>query len=381
MRVMGGGVLVRIGLAVGALAGAAVAIALAAAGTAAPDGATREVSIKDPVLNMEAFSMTIPSKWIFDGAVESGSACTDSPTPVVRLESPDGLYVIKTLPRIDWSWTDNGRPNQGGKDCTIFPGPKTAHDILMNMLPILQVEYVGDIPVPELAQAQRQAAQNDRPGFTNSIDKARVKVKFHINKIEMEGRVNVFISCHGLNGGHVCTAGISRTWAPAGKYDDSMFESISKTFQVNASWTQTREQIALKKLQQQADAGNAMLKGQADEANRRMRARYDSFQQSQQLHQKEHDDFLATMQRGTDMSMARTQDNMNARGRAADDWADYSLDQQKRLDPNTGIITKDSSAYNYTWVNEQGDRVQTNNINANPNGNGTGNWTLQENVR
>jgi hypothetical protein len=32
-------------------------------------------------------------------------------------------------------------------------------------------------------------------------------------------------------------------------------------------------------------------------------------------------------------------------------------------------------------VNEQGDRVQTNNINANPNGNGTGNWTLQENVR
>jgi len=29
---------------------------------------------------------------------------------------------------------------------------------------------------------------------------------------------------------------------------------------------------------------------------------------------------------------------------------------------------------------ETGDRVQTNNINANPNGNGTGNWTLQENI-
>jgi hypothetical protein len=99
------------------------------------------------------------------------------------------------------------------------------------------------------------------------------------------------------------------------------------------------------------------------------------------MRQRQHEDFMASMQRGTDMSMQRTAQSMDARSRAADDWCDYSLDLQKRLDPNTGLITKDSSAYNYTWVNEQGDRVQTNNINANPNGNGTGNWTLQENIR
>ena len=75
------------------------------------------------------------------------------------------------------------------------------------------------------------------------------------------------------------------------------------------------------------------------------------------------------------------QESANARHQAADDWCDYSLDQQKRLDPRTGEITKDSSAYSYTWVNDQGKRVQTNDVNANPNGNGTGNWTLQENVR
>ena len=64
------------------------------------------------------------------------------------------------------------------------------------------------------------------------------------------------------------------------------------------------------------------------------------------------------------------------------DWADYSLDQQKRLDPNTGLITKDSSAYSYTWVNDSDsrDRLQTNDVNENPNGNGTGNWTLQQNI-
>ena len=110
---------------------------------------------------------------------------------------------------------------------------------------------------------------------------------------------------------------------------------------------------------------------------------YNTFNQAQEMRQRQHEDFMVSMQRGTDMSMQRTAQSMNARRRAADDWCDYSVDLQKRLDPNTGLIPKDSSAYSYTWVNEQGDRVQTNNINASPNGNGTGtgNWTLQENVR
>lgn len=104
------------------------------------------------------------------------------------------------------------------------------------------------------------------------------------------------------------------------------------------------------------------------------------WQAGQDMRQQQHEQFMSTLQRGTDMSMQRTGDAMNARSRVAGDWADYALDQQKRMDPNTGVITKDSSAYTYTWVNQFGKRIQTNNINDNPNGNGTGNWTLQENV-
>ena len=80
----------------------------------------------------------------------------------------------------------------------------------------------------------------------------------------------------------------------------------------------------------------------------------------------QHEQFLETMQRGTDLSMKQAAASANANHRAADDWCDYSLDQQKRLDPNTGLITKDSSAYNYTWVNEFKLIGATNNINANP---------------
>jgi hypothetical protein len=38
------------------------------------------------------------------------------------------------------------------------------------------------------------------------------------------------------------------------------------------------------------------------------------------------------------------------------------------MDPSTGKITTDSSAYSYTWGNEFGERQQTNDINYNPNG-------------
>jgi hypothetical protein len=91
-----------------------------------------------------------------------------------------------------------------------------------------------------------------------------------------------------------------------------------------------------------------------------------------------HEQFLATMQRGTDMSMARTQQNMNARSTAASDWVDYALDQKTVMDPNTGQINKVSSSYNNTWVDSSGKTsYQTNDPNANPNGVLPGSWTRQ----
>ena len=88
---------------------------------------------------------------------------------------------------------------------------------------------------------------------------------------------------------------------------------------------------------------------------------------------------MATMQRGTDMSMARTEVSMNARSTAASDWVDYALDQRTVMDPNTGQVSKVSSSYSYTWVDSSGrNSYQTNDPNANPNGTLQGNWTKQQ---
>ncbi len=93
-----------------------------------------------------------------------------------------------------------------------------------------------------------------------------------------------------------------------------------------------------------------------------------------------HDDFDSTIKRGTDLSMKQAAATSNASHRAADDWADYSLDKQKRLNTQTGEISKDSSAFSYTWINETGQHYQTNNINDNPNGRLSGNWNMAETV-
>jgi hypothetical protein len=348
-------------------------------------GAVRNVTLHDPVLNMTAYTLTIPAKWDFESAVVQGSSCLSNPFPVFRALSPDGLTGVKQLPRMDWSWSDNAAVGKGS-DCLPYRSEISAEDFLKYMVGVLEVSFVQDDPNPDREAFQRKIAANSGQGFTSKGDLALATVRYHVNKIEIEDHLRVSVSCSiysRTGSGRVenCSAFITRKFAPRGKFSPDTFYSIDHSLQVDQSWNQEWTSIMVNKMRSADAETGRQVTGAMNEAARLRNAQNSSFEQAQKMRQKQHDDFDATLKRGTDMSMARTQDAMNARSRAADDWCDYSLDLQKRLDPNTGLITKDSSAYNYSWVNEQGDRVQTNNINANPNGNGTGNWTLQENVR
>jgi hypothetical protein len=346
---------------------------------------TKVVTITDPILNMKAYSITIPANWVFEGAVIRGTSCNDGPFPVFRMSAPDGLVGIKQLPRLDWTWSDNPKlPLEAGSDCLPYKKEMTASEMMKVMIGILQVEFVRDEPTPDLAEMQKKAAAQNMPQLTMTVDKARATVRYRINKIVMEGRLNIFVGCSTYKniGRHSCNLGVSRTWAPQGKYSDETFKSISRTFAIDQDWNTKRLQIAIQKLNDLSEQSMRTIRKMGEEATRSSTAQFNAFQQSQDMRQRQHEQFLDTMQRGTDLSMKQAAASANANHRAADDWCDYSLDQQKRLDPNTGLITKDSSAYNYTWVNDSDprDRMQTNDVNENPNGNGTGNWTLQQNI-
>jgi hypothetical protein len=336
---------------------------------------TKEVTIMDPILNMKAYSMTVPANWLFEGAVIQGSSCNDGPFPVFRLISPDGLTGIKQLPRLDWKWSDNpNHPFNAGSDCMPFKKEMSASEILKYLVGVLQVEFVKDEPTPGLAEIQKNFASRSTVQLSMSADKARASVRYHINSIVIEERLNVFVTCTTFRtiGQHGCNASVSRQWAPQSQYTDDTFKPVSQSFVIDQQWNSTRTQIVIQKLNDLSEQSMRAIKQMGDEAMRRSKAQFNAFSQAQAMRQRQHEQFLDTMQRGTDMSMKRAADIANTNHRIADDWCDSSLDQQKRLDPRTGEITKDSSAYSYTWIND---------VNANPNGNGTGNWTLQENVR
>ncbi len=358
---------------------------------AAPAGGTRTVGVTDPIFNMRAYSYAVPDGWLFDGAAIPGTTCGGGIVPVFRAIRPDGLVGVKALPRMDWAWSNNPTLSQkdAATDCLAYKKALSAQDFMQYMIGVLHVQFVKLEPVPWLEQRKRETAAQNRPGSQSSVDIAIATVNYKVNKITIEEQIQVNVYCHsnslGANGQYQnsCNGGVLRRWAPQGQLaaNQDTFKAILSSFNIDQEWQSRYDAMMVQEIKDRAARNGAMLQGQMDTANRQMAAQYNQFNQSQQMRQKQHDDFLAVMQRGTDMSMNRTGEAMNARSRAADDWCDYSLDLQKRLDPNTGQITKDSSAYNYSWVNETGDRVQTNNINANPNGNGTGNWTLQENVR
>jgi hypothetical protein len=383
-----------IGLATAVIAAATFSVARAGIRIAvnretpdAPSSGTRVASVTDPILNMKAYSYTIPSDWIFEGAAVQGSSCSGGVVPVFRANSPDGLTGVKAMPRLDWAWSDNANlaAKLNGSDCLPYKNTMTAQDFLKYMFVVLKVEFVKWEPVPWLAQRQTEMAAQNTQNSHSTIDIAIATVHYNINKIVIEEQIQANVRCGsnlaGMNT-HInsCNAMVIREWAPLGKFNPETYKPILHSFVIEPDWQARYTAMMVQQIKDRAARAGAFLDERERAQNRQMQAQYGAFQQSQALHQKQHDDFMAVMQRGTDMSMDRANDSMNARSRVADDWCDYSLDQQKRLDPNTGLITKDSAAYNYTWVNEQGDRVQTNNINANPNGNGTGTWTMQENV-
>jgi hypothetical protein len=347
------------------------------------EGGMKSVEIVDPILNMRAYSLNVPSKWVFDGAVIQGSKCLGIPFVVFRSESPDGLTGIKSLPRLDWSWSENSKYGpKAGSDCMPYSSEIPASDVLKYMVGILKVKYVKKLSTPNLAALRERLSARDTPTFTTRADQASASVTYHINKIEIQERLDVSVTCStstlALFGRiHQCSSFVSRAHAPLGKWSNDTFSPIGKSLMANPEWQQKWTEL----MQQNAAASGAMVRGALETAGRERTAQHNAFMQAQDMRQHQHEEFLATMQRGTDMSMQRAAESADANHRAADDWADYSLDRQKRLDPNTGEITKDSSAYSYTWVNESGQRIQTNDVNENPNGRGTGNWVLQENVR
>ena len=338
---------------------------------ASPD--TRRVSVNDPELGMEAFSIHVPATWIFDGMLVPRPPCSASDSMAIRMESPDGLTAARVLPAINWVYYDSGKSDVAAGECSMYGGMKSASDLLKSAIHLLNVEYVSDLPT-DIEQIRQKFAANKSTGMHWIADKARAKVKFKVNSIEMDGRVSVLVLCSQSMAATYtgCSATISRSWAPAGQYDDVAFETIQRTLTLNAEWAAKRQALQEKELRD-----SQALKAITDPVQRMHDPRRTATLEAHDIFERQRDDLFPNAapdhevgDPGThSFSMIR---KAPAPDRVVDDWADFVIEIAPVL-----WSTDKPAKREYVWINASGEALRTTSINDNPNGKGTGDWKLR----
>jgi hypothetical protein len=376
---------------------------------AATSGGTHQEFIRDPSLNnMNANEINVPAKWHFQGALIQGGSCTGVPFAVFRTSSPDGLSFVEQMPVLGWLWSTGPAANQKRDDCLPLKQAMGAQDFLKYISAMLKAEYVADeaVPVAIVAKAQKSLADAQAvyaPKYAaihvappkETLQLARATIRYRNGTFGMKGRLAATVYCSETIGQapstlvgrppriqpgrpfttDLCRATVQFISAPDNQYQATagMLESSNIGPTVVPAWEQAwtdrnnrQTAQAISQMNSAAAAQRAASAGQ--------------FAHDQAVRQKMHEEFLSTMQRGTDMSMNRAAQIANSNHTMASDWVDYALDQQTVSDP-TGRISKVSSSYTYTWVDSSGkNSYQTNDPNANPNGTQMGNWTRQQRV-
>jgi hypothetical protein len=331
-------------------------------------------SIVDSTLKMTAFTVKIPAGFQFQGMFVAGSSCESGPFPVFRSYSADGLEEFRMLPRMDWSWNNTGIAPPAGGNCLNFKQELSAQDFIKYLVGVLQVAYVSDQAPPQaqLANLQKTMAGINASSHgltTMTADMAAALVQYKNGTFTIQEQIAVTTLCTkttmNIPGKTIstenCSAYPTLTRAPQGQLTAlvNAIQAQQGGANANPQWNAAYTQVMVNKMTAQSQAI--------------MQAQQAEFNQAQAVRSQEHQQFMAQMQAGTNASMARAAQVANTDHAIAQDWCDYSLDQQTVA--GSGGTAKVSSAYSQTWSNGS-QYYQTNNPNVNP---GAG-WALQTKV-
>ncbi len=388
----------------GAAGGGAAAAGGSGGAAAAGGGGIQTEQIPDPSLNnMTAVTVPVPAGWHFQGVLMQGGKCVGTPFAVFRSTSPDGLSAMEKQPVMGWRWGTGPMASSGPTDCLPMKGALGAQAYLKYLAATMNVTYVADVPEPaaenQAAQAGLQSAEaqyaaqyaarhQTPPKDTREL--ARARVSFQNGSFAMLGELRVTLDCSetvtpgmksvvpGMASRPAstvdqCTAGTRYYTAPAAQFAQvvALWDAPGMGAKQSMPW----QQAWLQRNQKQADQ---IESANIASTNAAMAASARKFQQDMAVQNQMHQEFMATMQRGKNMSMAQANASLNARSTATSDWVDYALDEQTVADPTTGQVSKVSSASSYTWIDSTGKTsYQTPDVNANPNGVLPGNWTKQ----
>ena len=308
--------------------------------------------VHDPVLDQDAFGVWFPAKWHFQGTLLQGTQCSSIPFPVFRAFSPDGLTVLEGLPRFDWGWGGLWRYATDQGDCLPLKEAMSAKDFLKYISAMLNVEYIGEEPVPQyMVDAGnaniKQLSDAYAPLWRNSGSQppvqteqmARATVRYRNGSFTMKGLLHATVDCSQVYYTSVvpgappevsnsCMAQVGYIHAPEAQYQ----AAIALLDQAGGfgipEWTSAW--MANSNRQAQAVIDGIRIAG-----DRALAANAAQFEHTQKVRQQMHEEFMSTLQRGTTLSMNRANEIANRNHTITSDWVDYSLDQQTVRDPNT----------------------------------------------
>lgn len=281
-------------------------------------GDMRAFPINDPVLQMTAWTLTLPASWTADGTMLPGSSCSRATSPVYRAMSPDGGTGVYFLPRTDWAW---GAGIHRSNDCLPLSGPVSAKSYLNGLARIRGYEIVRNVPMDaELADF--------RSGLQGWGDMARVLVHYTVAGRPVEELMTATISCNqsmvmGVGQQGQCSANVKRWFAPAGRLQAMLptFQALRMT--LNQDWMQQWRAVMVERTRRLYEGQTQALLAQGQLA------------QSQRT--KEHQDYMAAMGQSRDNRNDAFVKGQYAKQRHNDDYVDMILDCQRLSSGDTRV--------------------------------------------
>lgn len=286
-----------------------IALAIIAAGFLQGQTAgMREFAIVDPVLQMPAWTIPVPSTWKAEGTMLPPSSCNSSTTPVFKTVSPDGRTGAYLLPRIDWAWGAGVRP---ANDCLPWHEAVSPKDFLTYLMRIEKVGFVREVPVPD-----------------RGPDTARYLVRYYANGQLVDEMLTAIVTCDdtmvaGVGQQHRCFALVTRWFAPSGKLQAMVPTFASMHFALNQQWMdQWTAHMQQRMHDLYASQTKALLESGRLAGAQRMAA---------------HQDFMTSFQQGADRRKAQFVAGQYRKQNTNDNYVDYILDCQRAYSGTTRV--------------------------------------------
>jgi hypothetical protein len=356
--------------------------------------------IVDPALNMKAYDLIVPAGWKYQGVLVQGSSCDNTPTPVFRAYSPDGLTEFRRRPRFDWSWGNAPYAMQQQGDCLPLKHDIPALAFAQRLAELEKGENIHQAQLaPVFSQGFQKALDEDNAAIQAQAgvrpfrgDAAATRFETLNGSFVIEVQLRVSIRCShsdqpGFGGQKYfheeCGADVRELRAPKGKLDAliKLVDARTTGAVVNLRWEQAYMKVQQQKLNGML-AGNAVnqqaLLAQGENAARVRKNQHEAYAAAQQGQyaqvRAQHD----AQQGGYDQHNKNVMANMDARHTPASDVVDFALNQQTVSGANGPV--KVPANYSQVWANQTGQYFLTNDLNTNPNGVLEGSWTEQPQV-